>query len=65
MTDFDRAISFSSELERDKRARDAYARLTPTEKCRVLARASRIRSEENMRLYAMSLSDEIGAEEYF
>ncbi len=65
MTDNHRSISFSRELAQDKHARDVYARMSPTEKCRVLARASRIQSEENLRLYAMSLSDEIRADEYF
>ncbi len=65
MTDTNAPIRFSDELARNKRAEDAYARMSPTEKCRVLARAGKIRSEENMRLYVMSLSDETRAEEYF
>ncbi len=56
---------FLHELAHNKRARDAYARLSPTEKCRVLARAGKIQSAENLHLFTMSLSDEVEANEYF
>ncbi len=65
MTDNDRSLSFSRELAGNLHARTAYDRMTPPEKCRVLARAGRMRSQEALHLLAMSLSDETQANEYF
>ncbi len=65
MRDDTHPACFSDMLAHNKPARDAYARLSPSEKCRVLARAGHIRGEDTLQLYTMSLSNETRADESF
>ncbi len=65
MTESVYPASFSDELLHNKHARDAYERMSPAEKCRILARAEHIRTAENMHIYVMSLAEEEHANEYF
>ncbi len=65
MYDLNNSPSFSRELENNRRLKQNYEKLPLEEKCRILARAHHIQSQEAMNLYAMSLSNETRADEFF
>lgn len=60
----DMPLGLMYELTKDKRAMQNYATLSEQERQRILTRAKKAESKEDMRLIVMSLSDKTSAVEY-
>lgn len=57
-------LGLMQELTKDKRAMQNYAELSEQERHRILMRARKAQSKEDMHLIVMSLSDKTSAVEY-
>lgn len=60
----DMPLGLMHELTKDKRAMQNYAALSEQERQRILIRAKKAESKEDMHLIVMSLSDKTSAVEY-
>ncbi|MBQ1244356.1 MAG: hypothetical protein IIW20_03745 [Clostridia bacterium] len=60
----DMPIALLGELVKDKEAMRAYAALSEKERQRILIRARKAQTKEEMSVIVMSLSDRISAVEY-
>lgn len=64
MTKTEMPIGLIEELTKDKTAMRSYAALSEKERQRILIRAKKARTKEEMGVIVMSLSDGISAVEY-
>ena len=64
MSKMEMPIGLMHELTKDKRAMQNYAALSEQERQRILTRAKKAESKEDMQLIVMSLSDKTSAVEY-
>lgn len=57
------SLAFLAALSEDKRAMQAFAKMTPRERDGVLARVGAAKTKADMQLIAASLSDAVGCAE--